>query len=128
MSEINSKPWPLSVARSTGAENNDLLHALLAASTFDEISNADDFTAVEGYIQNQGRVDDSGKTTVGLVFWVYPTGLHGPYHETEDRQIKQHGVLLTVEPGVSVAEVVSRARGACIFYRFAYRDGRFLPG
>ena len=55
-------------------------------------------------------MDDSGKTTVGVVFWVYPTGLHGPYHETKDRQIKQHGVLLTIEPGVSVAEVVSKAR------------------
>ena len=41
---------------------------------------------------------------------MYPTELHGPYHETEDHQIKQHGVLLTVEPGVSVAEVVRRAR------------------
>ncbi len=110
MSQAKPKPWPLSVARTTGTENYGLLHALLATSSFDEISDADDYTAVQRYVKSQGRADDSGKTTVGLVFWIYPTGLHGPYHETEYHQIKQHGVLLTVEPGVLVAEVVKRAR------------------
>ena len=110
MSQTNPKPWPLSVARTTGMENYGLLQALLAASTFDEISNADDYAGVQRYVKAQGRADDLGKTTVGLVFWVYPTGLYGPYHETEYHQIKQHGVLLTVEPGVSVAEVVKRAK------------------
>jgi len=65
---------------------------------------------VQRYVISQGRTDNSGKTTLGLVFWVYPTGLYGPYHETEDHQIKQHGLLLTVEPGVSIEEVVKRAK------------------
>ena len=110
MSQITHKQWPFSVSRSTGEMNKGLLHALLATSNFDEISNADDFIAVHNYVKSQGRVDDSGKTTVGLTFWVYPTGLHGPYHETEDHQIKQHGVFLTAEPGVSVTQVVEAAR------------------
>ena len=112
MSQTDPKPWPCSVARSTGEKSHDLLQALLATSAFDEISNADDFTGVQNYARNRGKADHSGKTTVGLVFWVYPTGLYGPYHETEDKQIKEHGVLLTVEPGALVSEVVERARAA----------------
>ena len=110
MSQTSPKPWPLSVSRSTGTENSSLLHALLAASTFDEISNIDDYATVQAYAASAGRANDSGMTTVGIVFWVYPTGLHGPYHETDDGQIEQHGVLLTVEAGAPVAEVVETAR------------------
>ena len=110
MSQTSPKPWPLSVSRSTGTENSSLLHALLAASTFDEISNIDDYATVRAYVASTGRANDSGMTTVGIVFWVYPTGLHGPYHETDDGQIEQHGVLLTVEAGAPVAEVVETAR------------------
>jgi hypothetical protein len=106
----NPTPWPISVARTTGTQCSALLQSLLATSTFDEISNADDYASVHRYVKSQGRADNSGNTTLGLVFWVYPTGLYGPYHETEDHKIKQHGLLLTVEPGVSVEEVVKRAR------------------
>ena len=104
MSQTSPKPWALSVSRSTGTENSGLLHALLAASTFDEISNIDDYATVQAYAASAGRANDSGMTTVGIVFWVYPTGLHGPYHETDDGQIEQHGVVLTIEAGAPVAE------------------------
>lgn len=113
MSQSDHKPWPFSTSRSTGTENSSLLQALLATSCFDEISNIDDFTGIRDYVRNRGRVDDSGTTTIGLVFWVYPTGLHGPYHEKEDGQIQQHGILLTIEEGASVARVVETVR-ACM--------------
>ncbi|KAF5389087.1 hypothetical protein D9757_004952 [Collybiopsis confluens] len=112
MSQLNSavKPWPFSVARSTGSENRDLLHALLCSSVIDEISNVDDYDAVRSYAIHQGKVDASGKIAIGLIFWVYPTTLCGPYHENERHEMERHGVLLTVEPGTSVEEVVRRAK------------------
>ncbi|KAF5345000.1 hypothetical protein D9757_001473 [Collybiopsis confluens] len=113
MSQLNSsvKPWPLSVARSTGSENQDLLHALLCSSAIDEISDVDDYDAVRSYATHQGlKADESGKIAIGLIFWVYPTTLHGPYHENERRGIEKHGVLLTVESGASVDEVVKRVK------------------
>src|SRR5258708_26994924 len=83
---LNRMPWPLSVARTTWTECSGLLQSLLATSAFDEISNADDYASVQRYVKSQGRAGNSGKTTLGLVFWIYPTGLYGPYHETEGHQ------------------------------------------
>lgn len=69
--------WPFTGARSTGTNSQGLLWALLATSSIDEISNAEDFAAVRRYITSKGVVGATGRTTVGLVFWLYPTGLHG---------------------------------------------------
>jgi hypothetical protein len=97
-----------------GTDNHGLLQALLTTTTLDEISNANDFAAVQNYVKYQAKADVFGRTTVGLVFWVYPTGLYGPYHQTEDHRIKQHGILLTVEPGALVADVVNTARAGLV--------------
>ncbi|KAI0065758.1 hypothetical protein BV25DRAFT_1592321 [Artomyces pyxidatus] len=114
---VDSKPpaciWPLSAARSTGIENYPLLCAMLAAGgTIDEISNADDYSAVERYISGQGRADKTGRTRFGLIFWLYPTGMRGPYHETDEGKIEQHGTLITVEPGILVEEAVVKVEAA----------------
>ncbi|KAF5345535.1 hypothetical protein D9758_011995 [Tetrapyrgos nigripes] len=112
----HANPWPSYVTRSTGQESQTLLYALLATQKFDEISNAEDFSAVQRHIIAQGKAsaDESGilRTRFGVVFWVYPTGLYGPFRNTEEGEIKEHGLLLTVEPGASVEEAVTRAREA----------------
>ncbi|EIN13469.1 hypothetical protein PUNSTDRAFT_129151 [Punctularia strigosozonata HHB-11173 SS5] len=106
----DSKPWPCTVARSTGTQSKDLLYSLLATADFDEISSADDFNAVKEYISGRGAINQLGLTTVGLTFWVYPTGLHGPYHITDEGNVEEHGLLLTVESGVAVGDIVEHAR------------------
>ncbi|KAJ8516674.1 hypothetical protein ONZ45_g6026 [Pleurotus djamor] len=102
--------WPWYNAESTGSASQGLLYALLGVGKFDEISDVDDFTAVKDYVNNQGKADENGRTTVGLAFWVYPTGMHGPYHEASPGQFEEHGLLLTVEPGVTADKVVERVR------------------
>ncbi|EGN97404.1 hypothetical protein SERLA73DRAFT_161454 [Serpula lacrymans var. lacrymans S7.3] len=104
--------WPFSAAQTTGTANQELLCSLLTVGDLDEISNSDDFEAVERYITNRGRVDASGKTTCGVMFWLYPTGLYGPYHDTEEGGIEQHGTLITMESGIAVAEAMQRIRTA----------------
>lgn len=104
--------YPYSTARSAqpSSESDALLASILAASTLDEISNADDFASVEDYIRNQGRVDGSGKTTWGLMFWLYPTGMRGPFHESREEEIELHGTLITIERGASLTDAVAKAR------------------
>lgn len=101
---------PFSLARSTGGESQSLLSALLVAGKLDEISNAEDYAAVERYVKSAGKADETGKTTSGVAFWLYPTGLHGPYHVGDDGAVQQHGILVTAEPGVVVGDVVQKAR------------------
>jgi len=86
---------PFTGARSTGTNSQALLCALLATSSIDEISNAEDFAAVGRYITSKGAVGATGRTTVGLMFWLYPTGLHGPHHVSSEGVVEQHGVLIT---------------------------------
>ncbi|KAI0042447.1 hypothetical protein FA95DRAFT_1564331 [Auriscalpium vulgare] len=112
MPTINRTEWPYSAARSTKTESVPFLIALLAAGTIDEISDIDDGAAIERYIEAQGAADESGRTTSGVTFWLYPKGLRGPYHITDEGEIEQHGTLFTVEPGVLVAEAVEKAKGA----------------
>ncbi|PPQ77860.1 hypothetical protein CVT25_015356 [Psilocybe cyanescens] len=115
--------YPYSIARSAGTdtttnENNALLASILATDSMDEISTAEDFAAVERYIRNQGRVDGAGRTTCGVMFWVYPTGMRGPYHvgsleqdpEEGDEQggeVKTHGMLVTVERGAALSDALA---------------------
>jgi hypothetical protein len=86
--------------------------ALLATNAFDEISDADDFASVEEEIRVKGYAtkDSGGRTQKGVVFWLYPTGLYGPYHLLEDGTPECHGMLVTVEPGVHMQEVVSEMK------------------
>ncbi|TCD62548.1 hypothetical protein EIP91_006753 [Steccherinum ochraceum] len=116
--------WPFTAARSTPisptssnttTQTHPLLPSLLAAAHLDELSSADAYAAIASYVRTQGRSTSTSTpehTTVGLTFWVYPTGLKGPYHVTDEGEVKQHGVLMTVERGASVDEVVRRAREA----------------
>lgn len=125
-SESQANQWPFSAARSTpissttstnNAQTHPLLPSLLAAAHLDELSSADAYAAIASYVRSQGRSSPSPDstsehTTVGLTFWVYPTGLKGPYHVTDEGEVRKHGVLMTVERGASVDEVVRRAREA----------------
>ncbi|KAF9806871.1 hypothetical protein IEO21_08493 [Rhodonia placenta] len=105
--------FPYAIARSTGTECAPLIAALLAAQiSLDEISDAEDYTPFTEYIKNRGRAGDDGKIRNGIIVWLYTTGLHGPYHETDDGGIEHHGVLLTIESGAKVEDIVARARAA----------------
>lgn len=111
--------FPLSAAHSTGTSSRALLLALLATGSLDEISNIEDFRGVHDYIFNRGRVNltpKTGRTKMGLIFWVYPTGLHGPFHlvdeEDAGKGVVEHGLLVTTEEGVEVEEAVRKVRKA----------------
>ncbi|KAH9913668.1 uncharacterized protein B0H18DRAFT_164160 [Fomitopsis serialis] len=43
-----------------------------------------------------------------------PEGLSGPYHEMEDGQVKEHGLLVTIEQGVKVADMLKAVKGAFV--------------
>jgi hypothetical protein len=55
------------------------------------------------------------KLTRGIIFWVYPTGQHGPtetFEEGDSRgtagTVLMHGLLVTVESGADVEEAERR--------------------
>ncbi|KAF4622639.1 hypothetical protein D9613_009242 [Agrocybe pediades] len=104
---MSQAAFPYTVARSTTVEESGpLLAALLAAANIDELSNGevegDPWFSVKNYIKHSGRLDkDTNRTGTGIMFWLYPTGLHGPYHEDQEGQIQQHGTLITIERGTS---------------------------
>ncbi|KAF9039303.1 hypothetical protein BJ165DRAFT_1407506 [Panaeolus papilionaceus] len=102
--------FPFTEAQSTGLTHRALLASVLASDALDEISNGEDFEAVERYFRNQGLADSDGKIIRGMMFWIYPTGLHGPYHKSEKGTIEQHGTLMTVARGATVAEAMIAAR------------------
>lgn len=106
------RKWPFDAARSTGTTCKPLLAALLASNEKDEISTSSDFADVEEYIRNQNDVDAEDRTTNASMFWVYPTGYWGPYRETEEGGVKQHGLLVTLERGAKVMEAVKAIRAA----------------
>ncbi|KAJ3976583.1 hypothetical protein EV361DRAFT_267860 [Lentinula raphanica] len=118
MSSTPPTPWPLSVACSTGASNTNLLHAILATRALDEISTFDDYAHVRRYISTRGRPDldqtGAGRTIRGLMFWVFPGGKEGPFHETGDGKLKKHGLLVTVEAGSEEEEVVRRVKDGLV--------------
>ncbi|KAJ3776114.1 hypothetical protein FB446DRAFT_785392 [Lentinula raphanica] len=118
MSSTPPTPWPLSAARSTGASNTNLLHAILATQALDEISTFDDYAHVRRYISTRGRPDldqtGAGRTIRGLMFWVFPGGKEGPFHETGDGRLKKHGLLVTVEAGSEEEEVVRRVKDGLV--------------
>ncbi|OJA17530.1 hypothetical protein AZE42_12833 [Rhizopogon vesiculosus] len=105
------RTWPFTAARSTASDCSDLLTALLATNVLDEIPDANDLDSVEKYIRMKGVVDNSvGRTQLGVAFWLYPSGLHGPYHDLEGGAVERHGTLITVEAGVVVNEFTSELR------------------
>ncbi|KAH9837991.1 uncharacterized protein C8Q71DRAFT_571752 [Rhodofomes roseus] len=101
------RKWPFNTARSTGTECMPLLAALLAASALDEISTSlHDFSDVEGFIRGRGRIDAEDRTLDASLFWVYPSSFWGPFRETEEGGVKQHGLLVTIERGAKVTEAM----------------------
>ena len=111
-----------STAQSTEANSQELLISLLVAGNLAEISDADDFEAVRGFIKTQGRVDSgTNKTTTGVTFWLYPTGLHGPYHETDDGSLELHGALITIAEGVLLDDAVEKTRHAVTTGRLVHK-------
>ncbi|KAF8907049.1 hypothetical protein CPB84DRAFT_344836 [Gymnopilus junonius] len=109
---MSEDQYPYSAARTvqSSTETDALLASILAASTLDEISNIEDFVSVENYIRGHGRVNGSGKTTQGLMFWLYPTGMRGPFHESREEEIELHGTLVTIEAGVLLTDAMAKAR------------------
>ncbi|KZT26851.1 hypothetical protein NEOLEDRAFT_1062249 [Neolentinus lepideus HHB14362 ss-1] len=97
---------------SSSASSQQILAALLASCALDEISNSDDFEPVDRYIRNRAGVDEDGRTRSGVTFWLYPTGLYGPYHVEESGAVRKHGELVTIERGVDVEYACKRAREA----------------
>lgn len=109
---VDRTQYPFQAAQSTAADHPALLSALLASDAFDEISDADDFSAVEKYMTSQGRVNEAGQITAGFAFWLYPTGMYGPFHLAEDGTVKKHGTLITVERGASIRDAMERVRAS----------------
>ncbi|KAF7430380.1 hypothetical protein PC9H_006085 [Pleurotus ostreatus] len=109
---VNRTQYPFQTARSTAADHPALLSALLASDAFDEISDADNFSAVETYMASHGRVNEAGQITAGFAFWLYPTGKNGPFHLAEDGTVKKHGTLITVERGATMRDAMERVRAS----------------
>lgn len=108
-----SKQYPFTIAQSVEGNTNSsiLLASILAAGSLDELSNIKNFTGVETYIRREGHVDSqTGKLQSGVIFWLYPTGLHGPYHETREGEIAHHGTLITIEPGASFDDAFAKVK------------------
>lgn len=111
-SDAQATHYPYTEARSDSG-SQALLAALLASSQLDEVSNAEDFEAVNRHIRGRGHTHETGKIQSGLAFWLYPTGLYGPYHvDEESGEVKKHGELITIELGVDVGYACRRARAA----------------
>ncbi|KAH9950763.1 hypothetical protein B0H21DRAFT_459295 [Amylocystis lapponica] len=106
-----SPPHPLGAAQSTGGSCPALLAALLTID-LDEISSADDYEAIAGYVAARGRAGEDGRTRRGLVLWGYPTCEGGPCRTFADGHVERHGVLFTVERGARAQQVVQQARVA----------------
>jgi hypothetical protein len=107
------KQYPFTIAQSAEGSTNSsvLLAAILAAGSLDELSNIENFAGVETYIRREGHVDSqTGKLQSGVMFWLYPTGLHGPYHETQEGEIAHHGTLITIELGASFDDVFAKVK------------------
>ncbi|KAH9928167.1 uncharacterized protein B0H18DRAFT_264416 [Fomitopsis serialis] len=112
-----TRPWPYDTARSTGTSCTPLLAAILAADTHNMVASGpgSDFRSVEEHIRGvRPWLDAEDRTLKSLVFWVYPEGLSGPYHETEDGQVKEHGLLVTIERGTKVADMMEAVKGAFV--------------
>lgn len=111
--------WPAAVP--SAPRDDALLEALLTLG-LPELSSAEDFCAVETYVRTAGRRnarDDElpadAHTQRALLFWVYPARMWGPCREAMDKEtglltVQRHGLLMTVEEGAFVGEVLEQAR------------------
>ncbi|KAH9914443.1 uncharacterized protein B0H18DRAFT_959812 [Fomitopsis serialis] len=100
-----------------GPHARPLLAAILATGTLTTVASGpgSNFRGVEEHIRGVERwLDAEDRTLKSLVFWVYPEGLPGPYHETEDGQVKEHGLLVTIERGAKVADMLKAVKGAFV--------------
>jgi len=107
------RQYPFTVAQSVDGNTTSsvLLAAILASEKLDEISNIENFSGVETYIRREGHVDaQTGKLQSGVMFWLYPTGLHGPFHETQEGDIDHHGTLVTIERGASFDDAFAKTK------------------
>ncbi|KAH9929843.1 uncharacterized protein B0H18DRAFT_1117367 [Fomitopsis serialis] len=89
-----------------------LLAAILATGTLTTVASEPglNFRGVERWLDAEDRTLKS----LRLVFWVYPEGLSGPYHETEDGQVKEHGLLVTIEQEAKVADMLKAVKGVFV--------------
>ena len=70
-----------------------------------------DFQAVDDYIRGgEYRMNSEDRILDNIIFWVYPAGLSGPHHEAEDGSIRQYGLLVTVEQGAKVVDVITAVK------------------
>ncbi|CCM00712.1 uncharacterized protein FIBRA_02752 [Fibroporia radiculosa] len=107
-------PYPYHTARSTNEESPALLSALLATEVLDEISTIEDFASADRYVVNKGLTNGGAVIQRGLIFWLYPTGEHGPTRTMEDGLVRKHGVLITATPGARVEDIKGVIHSALI--------------
>lgn len=110
-SEIHMR-FPCTAARSTGKECCPPLVVILAAGVVNEVTVAGGWDEFKWQLASKGRANMDGKITLGFIFWFCPTGLYGPYHDPEERDVESHSLLFTVEYGVHVSNVVQMVKGA----------------
>ncbi|KAJ7199425.1 hypothetical protein GGX14DRAFT_401371 [Mycena pura] len=110
-------PWT-SIHTSTAAST--VVANILASGALDEISNYSsedgEESAIKSYLRSPsaGRARE-GKLTRGIIFWVYPTGRHGPTETLEGGDSRRaagtvlmHGLLVTVESGADLEQAERR--------------------
>ncbi|KAJ7906919.1 hypothetical protein B0H13DRAFT_1880144 [Mycena leptocephala] len=110
-------PWT-SIHTSTAAST--VVANILASGALDEISNYPSEDGEESAIRRYLRSPSAGraredKLTRGIIFWVYPTGRHGPTETLEGGDsrgaagtVLMHGLLVTVESGADLEQAERR--------------------
>ena len=112
-----TRPWPFDTARTTAAECIPLLASILTTDTLPTVAASRDsgFQEVDDYIRDgQYRINSEDRLLDNVTFWVYPAQFSGPYHEADDGSIKQHGLLVTVEQGATVENVMAAVKGGFV--------------
>ncbi|KAH9832932.1 uncharacterized protein C8Q71DRAFT_244822 [Rhodofomes roseus] len=110
-------PWPFDIARSTGTTYRPLLAAILATDTLPTVPVAPDggFQAIGEYLRSgEYLMDAEDRSLERITFWVCPAGTAGLFHEAEGGEVKEHGLLVTVERGAKVDDVVEAVKGAFV--------------
>jgi len=109
------RPYPYSLAQS-----GLILESLLASCALDEISTAEPgLGALARHLLHAGHVlpalhqrpREEQVLRGGVAFWLYPTGGKGPFEKLEDGRVRKHGLLLTVERGATVGDVLREVEG-----------------
>ncbi|KAI0918138.1 hypothetical protein AcW1_007056 [Taiwanofungus camphoratus] len=88
-SNAKSIPCPQKLLHAAACSTGIVCHTLLAAISaaggcINELSNGGRWEDFERCIGGEGREDGEGRLLSGTMFWLYPRGLYGPYHDTKE--------------------------------------------